>query len=269
MQLAIDWSERAYRLRTGSRRRSTRPIEVVESSSESITMVNRVATQHADAPVLRWLAWALVVALALGAVAVALVVLASPRGWLDVVSGRVEGWDGAETRASLTLRDGRWAGAVADFPPRSTTHFAPRGLPGFYLVRYPDGAFLALADRSPHRGQRVEWQNPRAGSQFSSNPGPKAGFNDGDSIFFADGFPETGPAPRPLDAFPLTVEAGYVYVAPYAPCPSYARGMRWCDSRQGNEEPPERCSEERPEYCWSMSRCKSPYGGHFCALPQR
>jgi hypothetical protein len=168
-------------------------------------MVNRTATWQADPSMLRWLAWALILVVAVEAVVVSLVALWPPDRTRSVVSGQARGWDGHVVSARLVYGNGRWVGSVDDFPPGSTTHFRPRERPGFYLVRFPDGTFLAIADRSAHRGRRVEWRDLRPGSQYSPR-GPTGGFDDGDSIFDAGGFVEMGPAPYPLDAFPLTVE---------------------------------------------------------------
>jgi hypothetical protein len=230
-------------------------------------MVNRSATWQADPAMLRWLAWALILGVAIEAVVVSLVALWPPDRLRSIVTGQAHGWDGQAVSASLLYRDGRWVGSVGDFPPGSTTHFEPREHPGFYLVRFPDGTFLAMADRSPHlKAGRVEWRNPRPGSHNTSNPGPKAGFTDGDTVFFVDGFQETGPAPRPLDAFPLTVENERLSIAPYAHCPFYARGARWCDSRLAWEDPPDRCTKLSPIRCWSI-RGGHPIAGRIYRLP--
>jgi nitrite reductase/ring-hydroxylating ferredoxin subunit len=151
-----------------------------------------------------------------------------------------------------------------DFPIGSTTHFEPKEHPGFYVVRFSDGTFQAMADRSPHRGQHVEWGNPRL------RPGGSAGlvafdptirervFSDGDSTFLADGFTASGPAPRPLDPFPVAVEDGRLYVEPFAQCPWRAirtegggSRARWCNPRGANPEPLERCSRALPVTCWT------------------
>ncbi len=230
-------------------------------------MADRTAPRLVDLSFLRWIAWALVLGVAMALVVVAIVVLWPPDRMRSVVSGQAYVWGGGQTlSAMLVYRDGRWVGATDDFPPGSTTHFQPREHPGFYLVRYPDGTFRAMADRSPHRGQRVEWRDTRPGSRWVPR-GPKGGFVDGDSVFATDGFPEQGPAPRPLDTFPLAIEAGRLYVASYAHCPSYANGWRWCDRWSSKGEPPERCSELYPEVCWSMSRC-GRISSHFCVLPR-
>src|SRR5688572_25004939 len=115
-------------------------------------MVNRTATWQADPSMLRWLAWALILVVAVEGVIVSLVALWPPDRTRSVVSGQARGWGGQVVSASLVYRDGRWVGSADDFPPGSTTHFTPREHPGFYLVRFPDGTFVAVADRSPHRG---------------------------------------------------------------------------------------------------------------------
>jgi nitrite reductase/ring-hydroxylating ferredoxin subunit len=228
-------------------------------------MVERTEPRPVELSVLGRVAWALVLGAVGAAVLLMAIVLWPPDRTRSVVSGRAHAWDGRETSASLVYRDGRWVGSADDFPPGSTTQFRPPEHPSFYLVRYPDGTFRAMADRSAHRGRRVEWRDARPGSQYAAR-GPKGGFFDGDSTFFTDGFPESGPAPRPLDPFPLTIENGRLYVAPYANCPSYASGWRWCDRRAGSDEPPERCSDVYPDHCWSLTRCPR-LSSHFCRLP--
>lgn len=79
------------------------------------------------------------------------------------------------------------------------------------------------------------------------------------SVFYADGFPRGGPAPRPLDPFPVSLQDGWLYVEPYAQCPSWIPrrwdregSMRWCDRRAGSPEPPPRCSRVSARYCWPL-----------------
>jgi cytochrome b6-f complex iron-sulfur subunit len=91
------------------------------------------------------------------------------------------------------------AGKVDDFPPGSVTHI-PNGR--FYLTRLEDGGFLALYQRCTHLGCNVPWNQeentfvcPCHNSQFTVN---------GSLI--------NPPAPRPLDLFPVMIEAGEVKV---------------------------------------------------------
>jgi cytochrome b6-f complex iron-sulfur subunit len=90
-------------------------------------------------------------------------------------------------------------GKVDDFPPGSVTH-VPNGR--FYLSRLADGGFLAVYQRCTHLGCSVPWDQtqqaficPCHSSQFSP---------DGDVL--------NPPAPRPLDLFPITIEAGEIRV---------------------------------------------------------
>lgn len=90
-------------------------------------------------------------------------------------------------------------GAVDDFPPNSVTEF-PDGR--FYLVRLADGGFVALYRKCTHLGCSVPWVQhaekficPCHGSEFEQ-----------------DGQVLNPPAPRPLDRFPVTLEAGIVKV---------------------------------------------------------
>lgn len=90
-------------------------------------------------------------------------------------------------------------GVVDDFPAGSVTH-VPNGR--FYLVRLADGGFLALYQRCTHLGCNVPWDQsaqrfvcPCHSSQFTM-----------------DGELENPPAPRPLDLFPVAIEAGSVIV---------------------------------------------------------
>ncbi len=91
------------------------------------------------------------------------------------------------------------AGPVAEFTPASVRPF-PAGK--FYLVRLADGGFLALSSKCTHLGCTVPW-------------------NEKDKLFpcpcHASSFDMRGevlspPAPRPLDLFPVAIEAGIVKV---------------------------------------------------------
>lgn len=91
------------------------------------------------------------------------------------------------------------AGAVDSFLPGSVVHF-PDGR--FFLARSQEGGFLALYQRCTHLGCSVEWQAtensffcPCHASSFDSH---------GDVV--------NAPAPRALDTFPVTIEAGQVVV---------------------------------------------------------
>ncbi|MBN2388381.1 MAG: Rieske 2Fe-2S domain-containing protein [Anaerolineales bacterium] len=90
-------------------------------------------------------------------------------------------------------------GLVDDYPPGTVTHISNGR---FYLVRLPDGGFLAVYHRCTHLGCTVPWDPaiqkfvcPCHNSQFDDN-----------------GMVENPPAPRPLDLFPVTIENGAVRV---------------------------------------------------------
>jgi cytochrome b6-f complex iron-sulfur subunit len=90
-------------------------------------------------------------------------------------------------------------GRVDDFPAGSVTHI-PNGR--FHLVRLDDGGFLAIYHRCTHLGCTVPWDPavqkficPCHNSQFDRQ-----------------GIVENPPAPRPLDVFPVSIEAGELRV---------------------------------------------------------
>lgn len=91
------------------------------------------------------------------------------------------------------------AGPVAEFTPASVTAF-PRGR--FYLVRLADGGFLALSSRCTHLGCSVPWNE-----KTQTFPCPCHA-----SVFDMTGNVQGPPAPRPLDLFPVRIEAGVVKV---------------------------------------------------------
>jgi len=91
-----------------------------------------------------------------------------------------------------------YAGKVDEFPIGSVS----RVLSGrFYLVRNQDG-FLALWQRCTHLGCTVPWVE--AEDQFHC---PCHG-----SLFNVVGEVTGGPAPRPLDFFPVIIRSGDVWV---------------------------------------------------------
>ena len=91
------------------------------------------------------------------------------------------------------------AGASDSFPAGSVTEF-PDGR--FFLVRAPDGGFLAVYRRCTHLGCSVSWQ-PAENRFFCPCHA---------STFDLHGNVTNPPAPRPLDTFPVTIEAGQVRV---------------------------------------------------------
>lgn len=91
-----------------------------------------------------------------------------------------------------------YAGKVDEFAINSVN----RVLSGrFYLVRTEDG-LLALWQRCTHLGCAVPWEEEQG--QFHC---PCHG-----SVFNQLGEVAGGPAPRPLDIFPVTVRQGEVWV---------------------------------------------------------
>lgn len=187
-------------------------------------------------PALRWLGWMTVLALLaiLGAGMLAFLWPPEQRVHEKVVVGAVRvglGWP--HLSAVLARRPDGWAGAVRDFPSGSVTHFRPESSPGFFLVRSADETFRAWSDRSPHRGQPLEWRNPLPGTERHCD-GPKPGFYDPmyGANHLADGTPFSGPAPRPIDPLPLTIEGDRLVIASHAACPpDLGYPPRWCRAR--------------------------------------
>ena len=103
-------------------------------------------------------------------------------------------------RASGSGEDVKFtAGQVEEFPVNSVTAF--RG-ERFYLARMKDGGFLALSLKCTHLGCSIIWDE-----------------NDGkfvcpchSSHFGFDGTVTKPPAPRPLDIYEISIEAGAVVV---------------------------------------------------------
>lgn len=91
------------------------------------------------------------------------------------------------------------AGAVEDFPPGSVTHISNGR---FYLARLEDGGFLAIHQRCTHLGCSVPWDQTQ--KRFIC-PCHNSQFDETGQVL-------NPPAPRPLDLFPITIEAGQVKV---------------------------------------------------------
>ena len=91
------------------------------------------------------------------------------------------------------------AGTLEEFPPGSLT-LVKEGR--FFLSRLEDGSFLALWQRCTHLGCSVPFEEDE--DQFHC---PCHG-----SLFDKLGIVQGGPAPRPMDYFPVTIEAGEVFV---------------------------------------------------------
>ena len=91
------------------------------------------------------------------------------------------------------------AGNVDDFLRGSITHNQSGR---FFLVRFEDGGFLAIWQKCTHLGCSVPWVDDE--NQFHC---PCHG-----SLFNQVGEVLGGPAPRPLDLFPVTIQDGQVFV---------------------------------------------------------
>ncbi len=90
-------------------------------------------------------------------------------------------------------------GMVDDFAPGSVT-LVKEGR--FYLSRLEDGSFMALWQRCTHLGCSIPWAEEK--DQYHC---PCHG-----SLFNKMGEVQGGPAPRPMDYFPVIIENGEVLV---------------------------------------------------------
>jgi cytochrome b6-f complex iron-sulfur subunit len=90
-------------------------------------------------------------------------------------------------------------GNIGDFPVNSVT---PDRINKLYLVREEDGGFLALSLTCSHLGCSVLWDE--ANGQFQC-PCHASAFNRKGEVL-------SSPAPRPLDYYPVIIEAGKVMV---------------------------------------------------------
>lgn len=90
-------------------------------------------------------------------------------------------------------------GKVDDFPLNSVTHI-PNGR--FYIVRTPEGGFLAVYQRCTHLGCSVPWDST---TQKFICPCHNSQFDMQGSV-------ENPPAPRALDLFPVIIEDSAVKV---------------------------------------------------------
>lgn len=91
------------------------------------------------------------------------------------------------------------AGAVADFMQEGTVKYSLNGR--FYVTQY-QGGLRALYQKCPHLGCKVPWD--AAAGAFKC---PCHG-----SVYNLIGEYQSGPAPRGLDRFPLTIENDHVMV---------------------------------------------------------
>lgn len=91
------------------------------------------------------------------------------------------------------------AGEVESFLPGSVTEFAAAR---FFLVRSPDGGFLAVHNRCPHLGCTVTWVPEKHHFLCPCHA----------STFDFYGNFENRPVPRPLDTFRVHIQDGNVLV---------------------------------------------------------
>jgi cytochrome b6-f complex iron-sulfur subunit len=96
------------------------------------------------------------------------------------------------------------AGRITDFKPGSVTAIGPGG---FFLVRLDQGEFLALSRTCTHLGCSVGWEEKE--HRFLC---PCHG-----TAFDRQGEVLGGPAPRPLDTYPVSLEDGIVRVTVSTP----------------------------------------------------
>jgi len=96
------------------------------------------------------------------------------------------------------------AGQVAEFDPGTVTH-VPQGR--FYISRLEDAGMLALWHRCTHLGCTVPWREDEARFRCPCHS----------SIFNEKGEVLGGPAPRPLDIFPIEIVDGEILVDTSSP----------------------------------------------------
>lgn len=91
------------------------------------------------------------------------------------------------------------AGRADEFLPGTVSH-VQKGR--FYISRLKDGGYLALWQRCTHLGCTVPWREDEGRFHCPCHS----------SIFTAAGDVVSGPAPRPLDIFPIEVVDGNLVV---------------------------------------------------------
>lgn len=91
------------------------------------------------------------------------------------------------------------AGQVGEFQPGTVSH-VPKGR--FYISRFEDGGMLALWQRCTHLGCTVPWREDEHQFHCPCHS----------SLFNTKGEVIGGPAPRPLDLFPIKIVDGQVVV---------------------------------------------------------
>jgi cytochrome b6-f complex iron-sulfur subunit len=106
---------------------------------------------------------------------------------------------GRKNKNDSTIANYKIAGNVEDFTVNSVT--ADR-VNKFFLIRTEDGGFLALSLICSHLGCSVLWDNTK---QEFLCPCHSSAFDKLGSVI-------NSPAPRPLDYFPVSIEAGKVKI---------------------------------------------------------
>lgn len=91
------------------------------------------------------------------------------------------------------------AGQVGEFQPGTVSHVS-KGR--FYISRLEDGGMLALWQRCTHLGCTVPWRDDEKQFHCPCHS----------SLFNTKGEVMGGPAPRPLDLFPIEIVDGQVVV---------------------------------------------------------
>ena len=91
------------------------------------------------------------------------------------------------------------AGQVDEFQPGTVSH-VPKGR--FFISRLDDGGMLALWHRCTHLGCTVPWREDEGQFHCPCHS----------SLFNTTGEVIGGPAPRPLDIFPIEIANGQVVV---------------------------------------------------------
>lgn len=91
------------------------------------------------------------------------------------------------------------AGQESEFLPGTVSHIQ-KGR--FYISRLEDGGILALWQQCTHLGCTVPWRSDEARFHCPCHS----------SIFDQSGEVISGPAPRPMDIFPIDVEEGQLIV---------------------------------------------------------
>jgi len=96
------------------------------------------------------------------------------------------------------------AGQVDEFAPGTVNHIQQGR---FFISRLEDGSFLALWHRCTHLGCTIPWREEEGRFNCPCHS----------SIFNTVGEVVSGPAPRPMDLFPIQIEEGQLIVDTSSP----------------------------------------------------